>query len=400
MTKLRSSIQLNGHRYNNHNGQLVEDFAAPSGPAMAVANAKRAGQPQPLRSIAPHPVLDGFIRQPMGPAQQLHSKTHKSQTLRRTLNAPSLTAAMPKPGSQRPQPTVKRTAAVAAQRQTVKSQTLMRSAVSKPVIDRKPALKTQPNMAAMVAKPAAGISSKRMSDVVDGSRLERAIRTPQHSNVSRFPKNNRLIAAIPAPAVAMPVVTAPQATSRPRPLSQPVAATDIFSQAIRNSTSHQQTYQPPKHHRRPGRLIMTGAISLTLLVAAVGVAFLNRTNIQMQFASAQAGFKANVPAYVPPGYSLQNISQQPGKVVVNYQAAAVESRYSLTQQPSAWNSQTLLDSFVSNLKQNYQTYQRGGQTVYVYGGNATWVSNGVWYRLQSSGVPLSSQQLLSIIASL
>ena len=65
-----------------------------------------------------------------------------------------------------------------------------------------------------------------------------------------------------------------------------------------------------------------------------------------------------------------------------------------------WDSQTLLQNFVSTSGQPYDAYKAAGRTVYVYGnGNATWVNGGVWYEVSDNGA-LSKDQIIQLANSM
>jgi hypothetical protein len=117
-------------------------------------------------------------------------------------------------------------------------------------------------------------------------------------------------------------------------------------------------------------------------------------------ASAKAGFSVSRPGYLPAGYSLADLKYAQGAAALSFHSNSDDRRYTLSQHTSSWDSQALAGTFVSRQDPSYQTVQSGGRTIFVYGnGNATWVSDGVWYVLQSDG-SLSRQDLISLAASI
>lgn len=88
-----------------------------------------------------------------------------------------------------------------------------------------------------------------------------------------------------------------------------------------------------------------------------------------------------------------------GAVTLSYQSNSDDRNFQIVQKSSDWNSQSLLENFVSD-KEPYQTFQDKGRTIYIYGkSSATWVSGGVWYQIEGES-DLSSDQLLRIVSSL
>jgi len=203
-----------------------------------------------------------------------------------------------------------------------------------------------------------------------------------------------------------------------RPYAQPAAPAaasnhndqqeeqDLFAQALAQAKSHEQ----PEHResakkavRRKGsktrRFAIAGA-SLAVFVALSGfVAFQNRDQIQLQMASAKAGFAASTPLFMPPGYALDNMTYATGSVATSYNSAG-KAPFSITQKKSNWNSQTLLDNFVATSGDDYRGFQSNGRTIYIYGkGNATWVNGGIWYQIKGAD-KLSDEQLVKIATSM
>ena len=410
MPKQRSNvIELNGRRYDATTGRLLSAASHLSidpivieptktvKPVSVPAKAKPVTEP-----ITKKPLIDGFVHQASKSATQIHVRTKKSVTLKRPAKPAKLTIRVTDSTPAKPKPVSPAKVHVIAAHQPLKSPTLMRQAVKKPAIARKPKLAAETHSSQLAKPVPQGLVPKHMSDTVNRQRLERAYRIPQHQKVSRFYQPTRLVAALPAVVpVHMPVTPAPKpiAPIAQRPAPSPA---DSFTKAIQAARSHEEVYKPAKKSRRTaGRLVLSGAISLALLAVVGGALYFNRSGIEMQFVAAQAGFNAVLPTYKPDGFSYQGIEHKPGSVSLTYQSKTSETSYQLSEQPSSWNSQTLLEAYVSTLKQPYQTEQVGGRTVYLFGdSNATWVSGGVWFQIQTTGGNLTSDQLLKIAASI
>lgn len=416
MPKQRNNIiELNGRRYDSVTGQLIIGGKRLSIEPIVVTPSQTKTTVPPIFETKSQPALksrpvDGFSRPISQPksATQIHVRTKKSVTLKRPAQPVKLIVKETGAKVTTTAPTRAAQEHSLKAHHPVKSPTLMRQAVKKPAISRKPKLAAASHSAQLVKQPPQGISLKRMSDKVDEQRLERAYRTPQHAKVKRFYEPVRLAAtARPAIPVHVPVTPAPVA-ALPKVQSMPASKLsnadqiDVFAKALRSARSHEEVYQPAKKtHRGFGKLVLSGAVSLAVLGLVGGVLYFNRSGIEMQFVAAQAGFNAALPTYKPAGFNYQGTDHQPGSVILYYQSATTEAHYQITEQPSAWNSQTLLDTYVSTQQQTYRTAQVGGRTVYLIGdSNATWVSGGIWFQIQTNGGSLSSDQLLKIAASL
>jgi hypothetical protein len=220
------------------------------------------------------------------------------------------------------------------------------------------------------------------------------------------------------PRAAMDVSRPGSSARRYTPMTAQTAATayrqnndtaldqSIFDQALSSATSHEE---PAPHEstsskiKRGGKKRKRGmaiVASLALFVALCGfVAVQNRENIQLQLASAKAGFSVSSPLYRPDGYSLNKMTYSAGLAASLYKNQSNQS-FTLSQKKSNWDSQTLLENFVATKGDSYKGYQSNGRTVYVFGeGNATWVNGGIWYQIQGAD-QLTNEQLVKIAASM
>lgn len=181
---------------------------------------------------------------------------------------------------------------------------------------------------------------------------------------------------------------------------------DLFNQALAQATSHEQpavdepTIGAVRRKGSKARRVLAVATSLAVFVALCGlVAFQNRGQIQLQMASAKAGFAASMPLYMPQDYKVGEMSYVNGTVATNFEAKDKQP-FVIVQKKSNWDSQTLLDNFVAVSNQDYRGFQSNGRTVYVIGKtSATWVNGGIWYQIkEASG--FSDEQLVKIAASM
>ena len=171
---------------------------------------------------------------------------------------------------------------------------------------------------------------------------------------------------------------------------------DVFEAALARANSHTQPHVQPK--KRSNKLVILGIMVGICFLAAGGLAFANRSTIEVRLASMRAGFVAKVPSYHITGYSVSGIESDKGKVAVNFVSG--DSAYKVTEELSSWNSQTLLDNFISDAGNRYKTIDRGNRIVYVYGTNqAAWINSGVRYTI-TGNAQLSENELVSLATSM
>lgn len=358
----RHVIELNGQKFDATTGKPVSVTSptapqAPTGPRH----------------------LDGFSRRP-GVAKQTH-------TISKTVHA-----------------------------KTQKSQTLMRKGVQKPVTPTKIHAK-----AVAPATHTAPVAPQPKLEAIKPGRAIRASHIPQSNLISKFGKtpttiNAAVVPVKPAPGIATSQVAKQAVAPHPhgptvaaRHTKAPASKGEVFQKAIENAVSHEapKLKKPRVHHRIAKKLHVSPRLvtfsGMTLAVLAVGsiLAYQNMPEIAMRVASARAGLNASLPAYQPSGFSLSGpIKYDSGEVTINYKSNSDNRAFNVIQKNSSWNSETLLENFVTTAKKPYQTFQANGRTIYIYDGNkATWVDGGVWFNIEGEA-NLNSDQLLKIADSL
>jgi hypothetical protein len=287
--------------------------------------------------------------------------------------------------------------------QPQKAKTLMRRAVHKPETSLKPAIKPQAP-AEIAPKSASAIAIKPSVLHVDEDRLERAHSVHKSKGIRHFQPvrpdyTPDAIESTPRPAVnIVPAIAVMAAPPRIEPVRH--EDTDIFEAALARAQSHKELPHPLK--KRKGthrRLVNTMAGIAAFLVIGGFIGYLNMPNIQLRIASVQAGFTADMPTFKPDGYVLKGGVQRIGNTV-SMRFTTGENNYTITQQPSAWNSQTLIDNTVALSDGSYKTVQAGGRNVYVYNGsNAVWVDRGIRYDLTANAL-LTTEDITQLAASL
>jgi hypothetical protein len=303
---------------------------------------------------------------------------------------------------------------------TQKSQTLMRKAVTRPVAPTKIHAK-----AVAPAAHATHASQQPKLEAIKPGRAIRATHITQSNLISKFGKtpatiNAEVLPVKPAPVPHTPITHAAKPLTAPhahKPAANASSAhtpahphkSDVFQKAIDHAVSHEapRIKKPRLHHRIAKKLHVSPRLvtfsGMTLVVLAAGslLAYQNMPEIAMKVASARAGLNANLPAYQPSGFSLAGpIKYDSGEVTLNYKSNSDQRAFNVVQKNSSWNSETLLENFVTTTKQPYQTFQANGRTIYIYDGNkATWVDGGVWFNIDGQA-NLNSDQLLKIADSL
>lgn len=396
MTAKSNVIELNGRSYDALTGAMLGTAKRPEHRVHVAAVPAK----QPPRSS-----MDGFVHhtQPK-PTKQLHAKQPASHVT-----------------AHQPQPT----------------KTLMRRAVKAPQLSPASHKNVGGIRSLAPLKPGAPAktiaSPKFSSNVVDPMRLRRAASADRSNLVKHFTASKPV--AAPASLQTLRAATQPSQQGPQRPTynsnpalssamsntsrtAQPAQKTvakqsnkyedqDIFEQALAHATSHQERApkeSKAKSAKREGkkhrRVLGFAAATLAFVLMCSFVAYQNKANIQLQLASAKAGFSASAPLYKPAGYSLDKLAYSPGSVAMAYQDNSTNNSFKVTQKKSNWDSQTLLDSFVATSNQPYQGYESAGRTIYVYGqGKATWVNGGVWYQIDGAN-NLTNDQIVKVAASM
>lgn len=397
-------IEINGKRYDARSGELLGDGTKST---IHPANVQRRGR-----------AIDGMVKssgatvKPTAYTSGVNTNHQAVKTVA-TLSAKGGTVMEPVRRKRKP--------ATAADRKLEKSKTLMRHAVKKPVITPKKPIKTQ-GASEIAAAPVSALtpSLKKSAENVDERRLARAHRTGKSEHVRRFTsiQQNHPVArqrpavqhaevrrantAQPAPAPRHSVgTTAPGHNTAhhnpPRSQHHTPRQADLFEAAIANARAHEQPAHKIKRKTSSKILNITAGLAAFLVLAGF-VAYLNMSAIEVRVASVRAGFSAQLPGYAPTGYAREGgLKAQQGVVAATYRSGS--SSYTLQQQTSDWDSQTLYDNVVAMADEKSETLSGQGRTVYVYGNKAAWVDGGVLYSMQTAG-DISKDEILSIATSM
>jgi len=289
-----------------------------------------------------------------------------------------------------------------------KAATLMRSAVKKPNL-RSQKLVAHTPMDVLAKAPAHQVIPKLSHTSVNPHREKRAKRVMQSPEVSRYGNLSTVDSLAARQAVLTPLtpqsplnqyVSKDNAVRPVKPISHVKQQPDIFEQALARSTSHEQVHRPARSKKR-GRFTTAVSAALFVLLTLGTFAYFNAPELSLRLASSRAGFEAHLPNYSPAGFSFGNLSYSEGNVTLSYKDGNNENRrFGITQRVSNWDSEGLLSNFVAGASKAYQTYERAGRTVYVYGDNtATWVDRGIWYTIDGKN-SLTKNQVLDMAGSL
>lgn len=369
------NIVLNGKLYDAATGQLIH---APS--------PTHHQKPKPKIHKKTGQVIDGVMR-PAGHKPVQAKKTIKVKTAA-TVAVASSTTHQPVP---------------MARHKPQRAATLMRHAVNKP----------------SVSQPAKSPKPTSVHDARTAERLARAKAIPKSQHIARFPSSHSAQRPVPKKHAAVSVQAAPKSTEPPitqphksasHHASAPLSASEqLVTNALKNARAHEASHPYAKKPRRRfahafgmNNRTANTAMGIAAMVLLAGFfVYQNIPNFSMRLASARAGFAASQPGYRPSGFTQDKlVSYAPGKVTISFHSNSDSRNYQISQQVSNWNSQALADNYLAVNNKQFQTYQAGGKTIYVYdGSNATWVNGGVWYQIQGQS-SLTSEQLLRIANSI
>lgn len=263
--------------------------------------------------------------------------------------------------------------------------TLMRTAVKKPKY--KPAPEHKPPARVGLAKELAR------------ERAHRAKHIPKSSHIAKFSKTApKKRSDVTFTAKPLPVAAPPAVAEEPNQIEY---FAQKLEQAVQSAESHLESYTEKKLRRKRTRAFAYAFASFTS-VFLIGFAIYQAVPfVQVKMASRNAGFSASLPGYSPNGYGLEkNLESENGLVAMTY-STEDNKKYKITQTPSQWNSDSLLNNYVVPASGQYERIDRNGQTIYLYDDeqSATWLDNGIWYRLEGAG-NFSNDQLVRIVQGL
>lgn len=331
-----------------------------------------------------------------GPKQASHKAHHKafsdiSGPARLKTLSPDVSA--PKPDATPAKPAHSEVKAHVVHQKPQKSQTLLRAALKKPAPLRP--------IAPTVAKVEADSASAHPTHAI--SKFGPAHKSAQHhlaAPVAAKPVHHEQHVA---PRMH-PVAAKALAQAAPAAAHQPQSSKELKEALIRErlaeATPNHEHHSKKRRLTHQPRLATILTSSLALLLLAGYLTYINLPNISMRVAATRAGISANYPNYKPDGYHFAGpITYQPGEVNISFQSNTNERNFVIKQKASSWDSQAVLDNYVTKKTGTYLTYQERGLTIYSFGNKAAWVNGGLLYTIEGNA-PLGSDQLLKIATSM
>jgi hypothetical protein len=280
-------------------------------------------------------------------------------------------------------------AAQAMHTTTQKSQTLYRKALKRPSVE-----------------PVAATPQKQhaRSPMVSRFATAHPELTQKATEPKATPKTEDPIQSAIIPPVIAKALQDNLMARRAAPQAQ-LTGTDLKEQLIKERLAEVSATPAKKEKKqnwlsRQPRLVTILSSTLALLILGGYLTYITLPSISLKVAASRAGVNASMPEYKPDGYSLDGpITYSPGEVVISYKSNTNESGYKLTQKASNWDSQAVLDNYVSKQTDNYLTFQERGITVYTFSNKAAWVNGGILYTVDGNAA-LSSDQVLRVATSL
>lgn len=202
------------------------------------------------------------------------------------------------------------------------------------------------------------------------------------------------------PAVAKALQQSQHTTASQHQLS----GTDLKEQLIKEKLAEVKE-SPTKKERaswlgRQPKLVTILSSTLALLVLGGYLTYITLPSISLKVAASRAGVEATMPEYKPDGYAVDGaITYSPGEVVITYKSTTNDVGYKLIQKSTNWDSQAVLDNYVTKQTDNYLTFQERGLTVYTFNNKAVWVNGGLLYTIDGNA-SLSSEQILKVATSI
>lgn len=338
----KNFIEINGNKYDAVTGRLIKEVD-PS--ASVEKTSKSPGN------------IDGFVRRP--------GVIYKPTIIEKSESSEKINKSHQK--------------AADVSRKPQRSTTLMRPSVKKP--------KSNPE----TIKSEKHTETPTVNPHVPHARLRRAGEVKKSDKIVRF-KPVKSSSTIVKKTAILPVAQKPSNISKP--------LDNLASQlerAVDNATSHLEEFVDSGKRPKTRKKFALVSVSLSFFLVSAVVLYQAVPMAKVKVAGTKAGFSASLPSYSPAGFGLDGtVKATSGEVKLDYKSRTDNKGYKITQSPSGWNSESLVNNFLVPSDKTFQTFESNGTTIYVYdGSNATWVNGGIWYVLEGDA-SLTSDQLLRI----
>lgn len=362
--KQKNVIEINGKIYDARSGKLVKEPSQKT-PAKSAAP-KEAVKKLPIKKPAsPQKFIDGVQRIKNQPAKATAPVKKSSNTSKAAPRAASKT----------------RQKAANFTQKVQRSTTLHRKGLLSPHIE----VESKPSSAAL--EPHKDIAK----------RLEHALKIQKSSIVSRF-STSRPQAVSPSEKKEPESVDSKKPTHQKTPSATSEKAESTPKKPLHNPAKSQ--HKKRRSYRKHVSIAGYASTALAVVVLAAYITYLNVPSLSMKVAAARAGFPATMPHYQPSGYSFNGpIHYERGRVTIDFRSNSDSRAFSISQQPTNWDSETLKQS-VEKEDKNQFTWQNGGLTFYFTNGQARWVNAGKLYTLDTKGSQLEVSQITQLAASM
>lgn len=354
MTKT-TTITINGRLYDAKTGKPVAPASQPA--HRAFSDIGMAGAPRPSAQ-KPQPIPQQPPQAPQAPQHTPKTVAHNQHAVAQSIH-------------NKPQ----------------KSQTLYRKALKKPEVQQ----------------PAASITTKQLQARSPMISKFGNNHVTVHPELTRQAKAEQENAPMSPPQVHPTVAKVLQQQNAAVQQAQ-ISGKELKEQLIKERLA--EVSETENKHEKSGlfkskpRIASILTASLAILVLSGYLTYMNLPVISMKVAASRAGISATFPNYRPDGYNLDGpISYSAGQVNINYKSNTNDNSFKVSQKASNWDSQGLLDNFVTKQTENYLTFQEHGITIYTFANKAAWVNGGLLYTLEGSA-NLSSDQILRIATSM
>lgn len=228
-------------------------------------------------------------------------------------------------------------------------------------------------------------------------------------NVARFAAHKKAVNATKQqPDIGPskhPIVSIAEAKKAERiaAIKPPIVKTSkqIKDEAIAKALAQEKPkVKPDNFFKRHSKKFNIFSFSAVVVVIIGVLTYFYLPIFSVSVASAQAGIKAAYPDYRPDGYSLSGpVSYSNGEVTINFHANTGNSKFTIKQSKSSWDSSAVKNKVNRDSNGEFTTTEEKGLTIYTYSGNAAWVNGGILYNI-TGNAPLSGDQIRRIATSL
>ncbi|MDR1196829.1 MAG: DUF4367 domain-containing protein [Candidatus Nomurabacteria bacterium] len=213
----------------------------------------------------------------------------------------------------------------------------------------------------------------------------------------------KVVVAAPRPR---PVAQKPRSMARPAPMIA-TRPTPIAPRNLKRRVSPERpmpvlqaepapTEKTPEQKKKIRNIsLLVSGIALILVAVAV-LLYIFVPTVSFWMATVRSEVSGSLPTYAPAGYSVDGIVESsPGMVNVKYKSPSSDG-YSLSQQNSNWDSESVLENKVKPVSNDYQTLTQKGLTIYRFKDQAIWVNGGILFTITDNN-KLSNEQILKIV---